>query len=65
MYLLDFGFATDSLISIYINSHYLRLCAGTTSLDHVHVWPHEHANWLYLTYSLGYFWQSWTFMSRS
>ena len=54
MYLLDFGFTTDSLISIYVTGHCLYLCAWTTSLDHVHVWLPE-ANWFYLTYSLGYF----------
>ena len=55
VYLLDFRFTTDSLIFIYVTGHCIYLYAWTTSLDHVHVWLPEHANWLYLTYSLGYF----------
>jgi len=31
MYLLDFGFTIDSLITIYITGHYLYLRAWTTS----------------------------------
>jgi len=43
------------LISIYVIGQCLYLHAWNTSLDHVHVWLPMHANWLHLTYSLGYF----------
>ena len=52
MYLLDFRFSTDSLISIYVTGLCLYMYAWTTSLDHVHVWLPEHANLLHLAYSL-------------
>jgi len=55
MCLLDFIFIIVSLSFIYVTGHYLYLYARITSLDHLHVWLPEHANWLYLTYSLGYF----------
>jgi len=55
MYLLDFEFTTNFLVFIYVAGHCLYLYAWTTSLDHVHVWLPEHANWLHLTYSLGCF----------
>ena len=55
MYLLDFRFIIVPLIFIYVTSNCLYLYAWITSLDHVHVWLPEHANWLYLMYSLGCF----------
>jgi len=53
--LLFLGFHFDSMIFICVTGHCLYLYAWTTLLNHVHVWLAEHANWLYLTYSLGYF----------
>ena len=50
---------------LYVTCHCLYLYAWTTSLDHVHVWLPEHADWLYYMYSSGCFWQSWILMSRS
>ena len=35
--------------------HCPYLYAWTTSLDHIHVWLSEYADWFYLTYSLGCF----------
>jgi len=55
MYLLDFEFITNFLISIYIADHCLYMYAYTTSLDRALVWLPEHAYWLYLTYSPGCF----------
>ena len=55
VYLLDFRFNTDSLISIYVTVHCLYLHACTTSLDHLHMCFPVHATWLHLTYALGYF----------
>jgi len=55
VYLLDFRFTIDSLIFIYVTDQCQYLHARNTSLDHVHVWLPEHANWLHLTYLLGYF----------
>ena len=51
-HVLDFKFTNDFLILIYVTGHYLYLYAWITSLDHVHLWLPEHANWIYLTYSL-------------
>jgi len=39
----------------YVTCHFLYLYAWTTSLDHVHVWLPEHANWLYHMYLPGCF----------
>jgi len=36
---------------LYATCHCLYLYAWATSLDHVHVWLFEHANWLYHMYS--------------
>jgi len=55
MYLLDFGFTIVPLIFIYVTGHCMYLYVWIISLDHVHVWLPKHANWLYLTYSLGCF----------
>jgi len=55
MYLLDLGFTIDSLIFIYVTGHYLYLYTWTTLFHYVHEWLPEHANWLYLTYSMGCF----------
>jgi len=38
---------------LYVTCHCLYLYAWTTSLDHVHMWLPEHANWLYHMYLAG------------
>jgi len=55
IYLLDFDFTTNSLTSLLFSSQYLYLYVWTISLWSVPIWLPMHANWLHLTYSLGYF----------
>ena len=40
---------------LYVTWHSLYLYAWTTSLNHVHMWLPEHANWLYHMYKPGCF----------
>ena len=40
---------------LFVTCHCMYLYAWTTSLDHVHMWLPEHANWLYHMYSSGCF----------
>ena len=42
---------SDLLSFPYVTYHCLYMYAWATSLDHVHVWLLEHANWLYYMYS--------------
>jgi len=55
MYFLTFRLTIDFLIFVHVTGHCLYMYAWITTLDHIHVLLSEHANWLYFTYSLGYF----------
>ena len=53
MHIFQFKFTWSQIYChfLYVTCHCLYLYAWATSLDRVHVWLFEHANWLYYMYS--------------